>query len=161
MSFTLSHTGPDWPCQVKAPGTRDWERTATRWLRELLPARYSGYATITRHHSVLARHALLQVQYEIRALRVGMQTARSELRAMGTSDTVIENTIRLYAIELEQLNHIARGVRLVTDALLDGNSARRPRSAAQPAQAARPAQAVQPVRPAQPLRAVRPVQAVR
>lgn len=110
--------GPDWPCQVRTPGSRDWERTAARWLRDLLPARYAGYATLTRHHVLLARHVQLQLQHEMRAVRVGLQTARAELPTLGVAEAVIENTIRLYAAELEQLNRLARGVRLVSDALV-------------------------------------------
>ncbi|OAR22889.1 hypothetical protein A8W25_25360 [Streptomyces sp. ERV7] len=108
---------PDWPCQVKEPGTRDWERTATRWLRDLLPARYAGYSPLTRHHVILARHAQLQLQHEMRAVRVALQTSRAELPTLGVAEAVIENTIRMYATELDQLGRLARGVRLVTDAL--------------------------------------------
>ncbi|MFG2292142.1 hypothetical protein [Streptomyces sp. NPDC048603] len=108
---------PDWPCQVKAPGTHDWERTAARWLRDLLPARYAGYSTLTRHHVLLARHAQLQVQHEIRAVRVALHTSRQELPALGVAEGVIENSIRMYAVELEQLNRLARGIRLVSEAL--------------------------------------------
>ncbi|MDJ0344123.1 hypothetical protein QMK19_36005 [Streptomyces sp. H10-C2] len=109
---------PDWPCQVKSPGAHDWERTASRWLRDLLPARYAGYSTLTRHNVLLARHAQLQLHHEMRAVRVALQTSRAELPTMGVVEAVIENTIRMYAIELEQLNRLARGVRLVTDALV-------------------------------------------
>lgn len=114
---TLSTLSPDWPCQVKSPGNPDWERTATRWLRDLLPARYAGYSTLTRHPALLARHAQLQLQYEMRAVQVAMCTSRAELPTMGMVEAVIENTIRLYAVELEQLSRLARGVRLVTEAL--------------------------------------------
>ncbi|MFJ5550884.1 hypothetical protein [Streptomyces sp. NPDC093225] len=116
--MVLTSLSPDWPCQVKAPGTHDWERTATRWLRDLLPARYAGYSTLTRHHVLLARHAQLQLQHEMRAIRVALETSRVELPALGVVDAVIENTIRMYAVELEQLGRLARGVRLVGDALL-------------------------------------------
>lgn len=118
MSQTLTTLGPDWPCQVKAPGTRDWERTAARWLRDLLPARYAAYSPLTRHTVLLARHARLQLQHEARTVRVALQTARAELPTLGVAEAVIENSIRMYAVELDQLNRLARGVRLVTDALL-------------------------------------------
>ncbi|MBT2367413.1 hypothetical protein J7E88_19410 [Streptomyces sp. ISL-10] len=124
MSQTLTTLGPDWPCQVKAPGTRDWERTAARWLRDLLPARYAGYSPLTRHPVLLARHAQLQLQHEMGAVRVALRTARAELPTLGIAESVIENTIRMYAVELDQLNRLARGVRLITDALLaDGPGA--------------------------------------
>ncbi|MGW0550278.1 hypothetical protein [Streptomyces altiplanensis] len=120
MPQTLSPTGPDWPCQVKAPGSQDWERTAARWLRDLLPARYAGYPALTRHPLLLARHAQLQVEHEIRAVRVALRTCRAELPALDVSERVIESTIRLYAVELEQLGRLARAVRLITEALLAG-----------------------------------------
>ncbi|UYQ60483.1 hypothetical protein [Streptomyces peucetius] len=128
MSQPLFTTSPDWPCQVKAPSSHDWERSAARWLRDLLPARYAGYSTLTRHPVLLARHAQLQVQHEMRAVRVALQTSRAELPTLGVAETVIENTIRLYAVELEQLGRLARGVRLVGDALrTDGGGTHRRR----------------------------------
>ncbi|MEU9994644.1 hypothetical protein ACGFYP_27645 [Streptomyces sp. NPDC048370] len=118
----MSHHRPpasaDWPYTVATPGNRNWENTAVRWLRDLLPARYGGYTTLTHHPLLLARHAQLQVEHEIRAVRVAMQTCRAELPTLGVSGPTIESTIRLYATELEQLSRLARGVRLVTTALL-------------------------------------------
>ncbi|MEW2634108.1 hypothetical protein AB0903_21285 [Streptomyces sp. NPDC048389] len=127
MSQTLSTTSPDWPCQVKTPGSHDWERSAARWLRDLLPARYAGYSTLNRHPVLLARHAQLQVQHEMRAVRVALHTSRAELPPLGVAEAVIENTIRMYAVELEQLGRLARGVRLVGDALLTGGGTHRRR----------------------------------
>lgn len=60
MPLTTTRTSPDWPCQVKTPGSYDWERSATRWLRELVPARYAGYPALIRHPVLLARHAQIQ-----------------------------------------------------------------------------------------------------
>ncbi|MFI8829206.1 hypothetical protein [Streptomyces sp. NPDC053431] len=114
-TFTRS---PDWPLQVNAPGTHDWERSAKRWLRELLPARYGSYATLTRHPALLVRHVQLHLQHEMRAVREALQTSRVELPAIGVSEALIENSIRMYALELEQLGRLSRGVRLVSEALL-------------------------------------------
>ncbi|MFF3014403.1 hypothetical protein [Streptomyces sp. NPDC057939] len=119
MSQTATLTrSPDWPLQVKSPGTHDWERTAARWLRDLLPARYGGYLTLNRHHALLARHVQLQLQHEMRAVRVALHTSRADLPTMGMAEAVIENTIRMYAIELEQLGRLSRSVRLVSEALV-------------------------------------------
>ncbi|MGR8010759.1 hypothetical protein [Streptomyces hypolithicus] len=120
MSPTLSSISPDWPCQVKTAGSPDWERSAARWLRDLLPARYAGYSTLTRHHVLLARHVQIQIEHEARAVRTALQTCRAELPAFGVSEAVIENTIKLYAVELEQLSRLARGVRLISEALQAG-----------------------------------------
>ncbi|WP_328302977.1 hypothetical protein OG389_34485 [Streptomyces sp. NBC_00435] len=122
---TRTTRSPDWPCQVKQPGSHDWERTATRWLRDLLPARYAGYAPLTRSPVLLARHAQLQVQHETRAVRVALETGRAELPALGVAEGVIETSIRMYAVELQQLARLARAIRLVGDALAAGTARRR------------------------------------
>lgn len=121
---TYSPITSDWPCQVKTPGSFDWERSATKWLRELVPARYASYPALMKHPVLLARHAQIQVQHEIRVARTALQTARSELPALGLHESVIEHTIKMYAAEVQQLNHIARSVRAVTQALVDHSPAR-------------------------------------
>ncbi|MET8076774.1 hypothetical protein [Streptomyces sp. NPDC005303] len=115
---TTTRTGPDWPCQVKTPGSYDWERSAAKWLRELVPARYASYPVLMRHTVLLARHAQIQVQQEIRVARTALQTARADLPALGLPESVIEHTIKLYAAEVLQLQHIARSIRAVTRALV-------------------------------------------
>ncbi|WP_137990773.1 hypothetical protein [Streptomyces vilmorinianum] len=128
MSHHRAPISTDWPYSVTTPGNRDWESTAVRWLRDLLPARYAGYTTLTRHPVLLARHAQLQIEHEIRAVRVAMQTCRAELPTLGVADPTIESTIRLYAVELDQLSRLARGVRLINEALLASDQAARRRA---------------------------------
>jgi len=55
--ITYSPITSDWPCQVKTPGSFDWERSAVRWLRELVPTRYASYPALIKHPVLLARHA--------------------------------------------------------------------------------------------------------
>ncbi|CAL9341085.1 MULTISPECIES: hypothetical protein [Streptomyces] len=117
MPLTSTRLGPDWPCQVKTPGSYDWERSAAKWLRELVPARYASYPAFVRHPVLLARHAQIQVEHEIRVARTALQTARADLPRLGLHEGAIEHTIKLYAAELTQLQHIARSVRAVTRAL--------------------------------------------
>ncbi|MEU8590079.1 hypothetical protein AB0C59_24230 [Streptomyces sp. NPDC048664] len=124
LMTTYSPTSSDWPCQVKAPGSYDWERSAARWLRELVPARYASYPSLLRHPVLLARHAQIQVQQEVRVARTALQTARAELPALGLPESVIETTIRMYAAEVMQLQHIARSVRAVSQALVDNGTSR-------------------------------------
>jgi len=121
---TYSPITSDWPCQVKTPGSFDWERSAVKWLRELVPTRYASYPVLLKHPVLLARHAQIQVQHEIRVARTALQTARAELPAMGLHEGVIEHTIKLYAAEVMQLQHIARSIRAVTQALVDNTSVR-------------------------------------
>jgi hypothetical protein len=73
---------------------------------------------------LLARHAQIQLQQEIRVVRTALHSARAELPALGMPESVIEHTIKLYAAELTQLNHIARGVRVITQALVENHTAR-------------------------------------
>ncbi|WP_371651213.1 hypothetical protein [Streptomyces mirabilis] len=121
---TYSPITSDWPCQVKTPGSFDWERSATKWLRDLVPSRYASYPALRKHPVLLARHAQIQVQHEIRVARTALQTARAELPALGLHESVIEHTIKMYAAEVLQLNHIARSVRAVTQALVDHGAGR-------------------------------------
>lgn len=121
---TTTRLGPDWPCQVKTPGSYDWERSAAKWLRELVPARYASYPALMRHPVLLARHAQIQVQHEIRVARTALQTSRADLPGLGLPESVIEHTIKLYAAELLQLQHIARSVREVTQALVEHHHGR-------------------------------------
>ncbi|MEU5595351.1 hypothetical protein [Streptomyces sp. NPDC020298] len=124
MTLTTTRTRPDWPCQVKTPGSYDWERSAAKWLRELVPARYGSYPALIRHPVLLARHAQIQVQHEIRVARTALQTARAELPTLGVPESVIEHTIKMYAAEVLQLQHIARSVRAVTEALVGHSTGR-------------------------------------
>lgn len=117
MPLTSTRLSPDWPCQVKTPGSYDWERSAVKWLRELVPARYASYPAFIRNPVLLARHAQIQVEHEIRMARTALQTARADLPRLGVHEGVIEHTIKLYAAEVMQLQHIARSVRAVTQAL--------------------------------------------
>ncbi|MCT7355920.1 hypothetical protein N4P33_27765 [Streptomyces sp. 15-116A] len=118
MPLTTTRVSPDWPCQVKTPGSYDWERSAAKWLRELVPARYASYPAFIRNPVLLARHAQLQVEQEIRVARTALQTARADLPRLGLHEGVIEHTIKLYAAEVMQLQHMARSVRAVTQALV-------------------------------------------
>ncbi len=70
-----------------------------------------------RHPVLLARHAQIQVEHEIRVARTALQTARADLPRLGLHEGAIEHAIKLYAAELMQLQHIARSVRAVTRAL--------------------------------------------
>lgn len=124
MQLTTTRISQDWPCQVKTPGSYDWERSAAKWLRELVPARYASYPAFIRHPVLLARHAQIQVQHEIRVARTALQTARADLPGIGLPESVIEHTIKLYAAEVLQLQHIARSVRAVTEALVGHGTGR-------------------------------------
>ncbi len=50
--------------------------------------------------------------------------ARADLPGHGLPESVIEHTIKLYAAEVLQLQHIARSVRAVSQALVDHHAGR-------------------------------------
>ena len=87
MPLTSTRISPDWPCQVKTPGSYDWERSAAKWLRELIPARYASYPALIRHPVLLARPAQIQVEPELRVARTAPQTARAELPTLSLLHT--------------------------------------------------------------------------
>ncbi|MFF7242078.1 hypothetical protein [Streptomyces collinus] len=107
----------DWPNYVKKPGTRDWQRSAIEWLRQLLPARYATYPTLSRFPVLLARQAQIQVQQEEQMTRIALRTARAELPRMGVPESVIEHMITMHLLELSQLQKTARSVQAVSSAL--------------------------------------------
>lgn len=119
MPLTTTRITPDWPCQVKTPGPTTGNARPRSGCASWCSARYASYPALIRHPVLLARHAQIQVQNEIRVARTALQTARADLPALGMPESVIEHTIKMYAAEVMQLQHIARSVRAVSQALVD------------------------------------------
>ena len=116
MTLTTTRIGSDWPCQVKAPGSYDWERSAAKWLRELVPARYASYPALLRHPVLLARFAAGHVAAGVNAAREGLRTARAELRDLLPPEAV-EAALAAYDREGRRLVRAGREVALVDAAL--------------------------------------------
>ncbi|NLA28489.1 MAG: hypothetical protein GX875_02370 [Propionibacterium sp.] len=58
-----------WPEAVQAPGTPDWEESATSWLLGCCPSDYRDYPVLHRHPGILARFAADFVERQIQASR--------------------------------------------------------------------------------------------
>ncbi|WP_218043274.1 hypothetical protein [Embleya hyalina] len=93
-----------------------WERTAVAWLWDLCPPGYRSHDVLRRHPLILTRMALQHVGAALAAARHGYGTARSDL-ATTVPATVLEQTLRLYALEGARAAATERAVRLVGEAL--------------------------------------------
>ncbi len=90
------------------PQQLDWERSATKWLRDLVPSttrttRCSGSTPCCR------RRRMSECGARSGSPGPPCRPARAELPALGLHESVIEHTIKMYAAEVLQLNHIAQG----------------------------------------------------
>ena len=99
-----------------APGTPDWERTASAWLFDLCPPDYRAHEVLRRHPVVLARFAAHHVQAGVEAARRGLSTARDELRGLADPETVGAALVA-YEREGARLVVASRAVALVEEAL--------------------------------------------
>ena len=105
----------DWPAEVSAPGSEDWEATAADWLLDLLPE-YRQYGTLRRHPVVLAFMARHMLDGAVEGARQGYRTTRSELGEL-VPPHVIDAALRDCSTEGRRLAAAARAVELVERAL--------------------------------------------
>lgn len=105
-----------WPEQVAAPGTTDWERSASIWLFDCCPADYRGYQVLHRHPLVLARFAADFVDSQIRASRQALAKARVDLGDC-VEVQVLEAATQVLEAECARLTRVRRGVALIEEAL--------------------------------------------
>ncbi|MDX3764018.1 hypothetical protein [Streptomyces sp. AK02-04a] len=107
---------PPWPAEVMRPDLPDWERTAIKWLWELLPAHHRDQWLLVTHPHLLARQAYRQVEGEIYMLRY-RGSSHSELASLRLSPGVIEEIILLDAEEFHRLLRVKEEIRMVARAL--------------------------------------------
>jgi hypothetical protein len=107
---------PEWPEQVRPPGTPEWERTAVAWLFDQCPPDYRAYDVLRRHPAVLARFAATQLDAAVEAARAGFRTARAEFKDLVGPETV-EAVLAAYEREGHRLVRVRRQVDLVERAL--------------------------------------------
>lgn len=101
---------------MRPPDAPDWERSATAWLLDLCPPDYRAYEVLQRHPLVLARFAAHHVQAGVDAARLGLSTARDELRGLVDPETVAA-ALATYEREGARLVVASRAVALVEEAL--------------------------------------------
>lgn len=107
---------PPWPREVMHPALIGWEKTALKWLWELLPAYHRENWMLVSYPRLLVRQACRQVDSQIYMLR-RKPTSYSELQALGVSPKVIERVIRLDAVEVSRLGRVRDEIRMVAKVL--------------------------------------------
>jgi hypothetical protein len=107
---------PGWPEEVRPPDTPDWERSARAWLFDLCPPDYRLHEVLRAHPVVLARFAARHVESAVEAARVGLATAREDLRDVADPTTVAA-AVAAWEREGARLVRTRRAVGLVEEAL--------------------------------------------
>ncbi len=111
-----SELPPQWPAQVRPPGSPDWELSAAAWLYDHVPADYRAYDVLRRYPVLLARMAGEQVAASLEAARVGWRTLRADLRDEIPPEAV-EAAMQAYEREGRRLAEVGRGIAVVLAAL--------------------------------------------
>jgi len=112
----LAYSPPGWPDQVRAPGTPDWERTATAYLLDCCPADFRRYPVLRRHPIVLAQFARHFVAGQAQAAQDGLADARIGLQTH-VGPAVVEEAAQAWLEQAAQLARTRRAVALIDDAL--------------------------------------------
>ena len=107
---------PNWPVEVRPPGTPDWELSAVSWLYDYVPSEYRAYDVLRRYPVLLARLVGEQVEASLEAARAGWRTVRSDLRAELPPEAM-EAAMQAYEREGRRLTELGRAVAVVNAAL--------------------------------------------
>jgi hypothetical protein len=107
---------PGWPDGVHPPGSPGFERTAVRWLLDVVPPDYRQHSVLVRHPVALATLARHHVAACIEGARDGYRSARAEL-GKDLPPGSLEFVLTAYQAEGRRLVAIAQAVELVGRAL--------------------------------------------
>jgi hypothetical protein len=107
---------PEWPAEVRPPGSPDWELSAVAWLLDAVPPDYRAYGVLRRHPLALARMARQHVEAMVEAARAGYRGAAVDLKDH-LPPHAIEAVLETYRREGPRLVRLARAVELVERAL--------------------------------------------
>lgn len=107
---------PGWPELVWAPGTPDWESSATRWLFEQVPPEYQRYDVLRRYPVLLARFASDHTAAALEAARTGWRALRVDLGDLLPAEA-LDAAMNAYEREGSRLAGIGRSIGLVSGAL--------------------------------------------
>ncbi|GGK96721.1 hypothetical protein Sme01_35070 [Sphaerisporangium melleum] len=107
---------PEWPPEVRPPGSPDWESSAVAWLLDAVPPDYRGYGVLRRHPLALARMAAYHVNAMVEAARAGYRRAAVDLKDH-LPPHAVEAVLATYRQEGPRLVRLAAAVELVEHAL--------------------------------------------
>lgn len=110
-----SYLPPDWPADVRPPGTDDFERTSVNWLLDHCPPDFRAYETLRRHPGLLVRLAVEQLRAALEACRAGYRTARADLKDVDAR--VLDELLAVYEHEGRRLAAAVRSAELLAAAL--------------------------------------------
>ncbi|MBA3367949.1 MAG: hypothetical protein H0T99_04660 [Geodermatophilaceae bacterium] len=114
--MTYRDLPPNWPPAVWAPGTPDWEASATRWLLDQVPPEYRRYDVLRRYPVLLARFAADHTRAALEAARSGWRSLRVDLGDQlpaGALDAAMD----AYEREGSRVAAVARSIEVVSAAL--------------------------------------------
>jgi hypothetical protein len=107
---------PGWPDSVHPPGTPGFERTAVRWLLDVVPPDYRQHGVLVRHPVALATLARHHVTACIEGARDGYRSARAEL-GKDLPPGSLAAVLSAYQAEGRRLVATAQSVELICRAL--------------------------------------------
>jgi hypothetical protein len=107
---------PGWPDGVQPPGSPGFERTAVRWLLEVVPPDYRQHDVLLRHPIALAALARHHVDACVEGARAAYRTTRAELGKDLPPDGLTA-VLAAYQAEGRRLVTTAGAVELVSRAL--------------------------------------------
>ncbi|GAA1014385.1 hypothetical protein Aple_079580 [Acrocarpospora pleiomorpha] len=122
---------PEWPSEVRPPGSPDWESSAVTWLLDAVPPDYRAYGVLRRHPLALARMAHHHVRAEIEAARAGYRGAAVDLKDH-LPPHVVEAVLEVYRHEGPRLVSLAESIAVVERALRGERFVERMRPSADP-----------------------------
>jgi hypothetical protein len=107
---------PGWPDGVQAPGSPGFERTAVRWLLDVVPPDYRQHDVLLRHPVALAALARHHAAASVEGARTAYRTARAEL-GKDLPPEAMTAVLAAYQAEGRRLVTTAGAVELVAGAL--------------------------------------------
>jgi hypothetical protein len=107
---------PGWPDGVHPPGSPGFERTAVRWLLDVVPPDYRQHGVLVRHPVALATLARHHVTACVEGARDGYRSARAEL-GKDLPPGSLAAVLTAYQAEGRRLVATAQAVELVGRAL--------------------------------------------
>ncbi|MDQ3715384.1 MAG: hypothetical protein M3381_05030 [Actinomycetota bacterium] len=107
---------PNWPQAVWAPGTPDWEASATKWLLEQVPPEYRRYDVLRRYPVLLARFAADHATAALEAARTGWRSLRVDLGNQLPAEA-LDAATDAYEREGSRIAAVAGSIEVVSAAL--------------------------------------------
>jgi len=107
---------PGWPAAVQPPGSAGFERTAVRWLLDIVPPDYRQHDVLLRHPVALAALARHHTGASVEGARAAYRSARAELGKDLPPDAMTA-VLAAYQAEGRRLVTTAGAVELVARAL--------------------------------------------